>query len=74
MGLYPNIPHEDGIVPMRKALDAQEGKTDSTDSLTELAECDLKNNIFEHKISFYRQLRGNALDKNGSTLCNNIYG
>ena len=48
MGLYPNIPHEDGLVAMGKALDAREGKTVSTDCLTELAECVLKNNIFEH--------------------------
>ena len=46
---------------MRKALDAQEDKTVSTDSLIELAECVLKNNIFEHNTSFYKQLRGTAI-------------
>ena len=33
VGLYLNIPHEDGLVAMRKALDAREDKTVSTDSL-----------------------------------------
>ena len=49
--------HEDGLVAVRKALDAREDKTVSTDSLTELAECVLKNNIFEHNTSFYKQLK-----------------
>ena len=56
--LHPNIPHEDALVAMRKALDAREDKTVLTDSLIELAECFLKNNIFEHNASFYKQLRG----------------
>ena len=48
MGLYPNIPHEDGLLVMRKALDAREDKAVSRDSLIELVECVLKNNILEH--------------------------
>ena len=59
VGLYPNIPHEDGMVAMWKALDAWEDKTVSTDSLIELTECVLKNNIFEHN-TFYKQLRRTA--------------
>ena len=46
---------------MRKALDAREEKIVSTDSLIELAECILKNNIFEHNTSFYKELRGTAI-------------
>ena len=48
VGLYPNILHENGLVAIQKALDAQEDKTVSTDALIELAEYVLKNNIFEH--------------------------
>ena len=33
----------------------------STESLTELAECVSKNNIFEYNLSFYKQLRGTAV-------------
>ena len=46
---------------MRKALDARKEETVPTDSLIELAECVLKNNIFEHNTSFYKQLRGTAI-------------
>ena len=46
---------------MRIALHARGDKTVSTDTLTELAECILKNNIFEHNTSFYKQLRGTAI-------------
>ena len=46
---------------MQKALDEREDQTVSTDPLIELAECVLKNNIFEHNTSFYKQLRGTAI-------------
>ena len=73
VGLYSNIPHEDGLEAMRKALDERGDKTVSTHSLNELAECVLKNNIFEHNTSFYKQLTGTAI-VNGFTICYNIYG
>ena len=47
LGLYPNIPHEDGLVAPRKTIGAREYKIFLTDSLIELVEWDLKNNIFE---------------------------
>ena len=58
VGLYPNIPHEEGLIAIRKALDTRKDKTILTDSLIELAECVLKNNIFEHNKSVFKQLRG----------------
>ena len=61
VSLYPNIPHEDGLVAIRKALDAREDKTIPIDSLTELAELVFKNNVFEQCTSFYKQLRGTAI-------------
>ena len=61
MGLYPNIPHDEKLIAMRKALDLRKDKRISTESLIELAECVLKNNIFEHNLSFYKQLRGTAI-------------
>lgn len=33
--LYHNIPYQDGLVAMRKALDAQDGKNFSTNSFIE---------------------------------------
>ena len=59
--LYPNIPHDEGSIAMRKALGLAKDKIISTESLIELAECVLKNNIFEHNLSFYKQLRGTAI-------------
>ena len=46
---------------MQKALDVREHKIVLTDSLNELAECVLKNNIFEYNTSFYKQLRGTTI-------------
>ena len=37
---------------MRKELDVREDKTALTDSFIQIAECVLKNNIFEHKTFF----------------------
>ncbi|WP_143216300.1 hypothetical protein, partial [Acinetobacter baumannii] len=57
VGLYPSIPHEDGIA----ALKAREIQSISTDSLLELAECLLKNNIFEHNGCYFKQMQGTAI-------------
>ena len=54
VGLYANIPREEGLIAIRKALDTRKDKTISTDSLIELAECVLKNNTFEHYKSAFK--------------------
>ena len=46
MGLYPNIPHDEGLIALRKSLESRKDKTISTDSLMDLADCILKNNYF----------------------------
>ena len=61
VGLYPNIPHDEGLKAVRNALDSREDKTISTESLLELAECVLKNNIFEHNTKFFKQVPGTAI-------------
>jgi len=61
VGLYPNIPHDEGLEAIGKALDQRETKTISTESIVELAECVLKNNYFEHNGRFFRQKRGTAI-------------
>ena len=61
VGLYPNIQHDEGLIAMRKALDLRKDKRISTESLIDFAECILKNIIFEHNLSFYKQLRGTAI-------------
>ena len=52
VGLYPNITHDEGLIALRKSLESREDKTISIDSLMDLADCVLKNNIFEHNLSF----------------------
>ena len=61
VGLYPNIPHDGGLAALRKALDARENKTISTDTLLELTGCVLKNNIFEHNGNIFKQKQGTAI-------------
>ena len=47
VGLYPSIPHNEGLLAMKNALDRRQKQDVSTESLCELAEIVLKNNIFE---------------------------
>ena len=48
VGLYPNIQHEGVLAAIKEALDKRDDKSISAETLMELAECVLKNNIFEH--------------------------
>ena len=61
VGLYPNIRHEEGLAALRKALETREDKNISTDRLVDLAECVLKNNIFQHNERQFRQKQGTAI-------------
>ena len=47
VGLYPNIPHEEGQASLRKFLVERTEKKMTTETLLELAEIVLKNNIFQ---------------------------
>ena len=61
VGLYPNIPHNEGLDAIRDALETREDKTISTESIMELAECVIKNNIFEHDNTYFKQKQGTAI-------------
>ena len=61
VGLYPNIPHKDGLEALKLALDSREDKNISTESLLELAKCVLENNVFEHNGAVYKQKQGTAI-------------
>ena len=61
VALYPNIPHVEGLIALWQSLESKEDKTISADSLMILAECVLKNSIFEHNLSLFKQLRGTAI-------------
>ena len=61
VGLYPNIPHDEGFSALRKRLDERNKKDVSTDTLVELAELVLKNNIFNFNQKTLKQKRGTAI-------------
>ena len=61
VGLYPNIPHDDGLAALGRVLDKRQDPKVSTESLLELTECVLKNNIFEHDGRFFKQKQGTAI-------------
>ena len=47
IGLYPNIPHDEGLEAMRKILDTRINPEIPTDHIVDLVELVLKNNNFE---------------------------
>ena len=61
VGLYPNIPLDERLVFLKGFLDSRADKQVTTDTLIELAELVLKNNIFEFFDKSYKQIRGTAI-------------
>ena len=61
VGLYPNIPHGEGLDSLRRFLETRDNKQISSDTLTELAEVVLKKNIFEFDEKTFKQKRGTAI-------------
>ena len=49
------------MAAIEEALDKRDDKSISTETLMELAECILKNNIFERNEDLYKQLGGTAI-------------
>ena len=75
IGLYPNIPHEEGLTSLRRFLDARTEKKVTTETLVELAEIVLKNNIFQfNEKNFKTVKRYSNWYKVCPTVCNSIYG
>ena len=64
VGLYPNIPHDEGLDFLRDFLDSRVDKQVPTDTFIELDEPVLKNNIFEFSDKTYKQIRGTAIGTN----------
>ena len=57
VGLYPNIPHGEGLDSLRRYLETRDNKQISSDTLMELAEVVLKNNIFKFDEKTFKQKR-----------------
>ena len=61
VGLYPSIPHGEGLEFLRKQLNAFDNKSIPTEDLVKMAEFVLKNNYFEFNSSFKHQISGAAI-------------
>ena len=61
VGLYPSIPHGEGLEAVREALDRRENPGVATDTLAGLASLVLENNYFEFNDRFYKQKLGTAI-------------
>ena len=61
VGLYPNIPYDEGLAFLKDFLDSRVDKQVTTDTLIELTELVLKNNIFEFSDKTYIQICGTAI-------------
>ena len=65
IGLYPSIPHDEGIKILEKKLDLFSEKVVPTEDIIKLTEFVLKNNIFEFDSKIMQQISGTA---NGTTF------
>jgi hypothetical protein len=61
VGLYTNIPHEEGIKSLKKALNTRTNQEVPTSLLVNLLERVLKYNIFEFSNNLYQQKIGTAM-------------
>ena len=61
VGLYPSIPNDNGLEPLKKVLDNRENKKISTDDLTKMTELVLKNDYFEFNGKLKKQISGTAI-------------
>ena len=61
VGLYPHIPHAEGLEAIRHALNERENQEITTSLIADLAELVLKNNNFEFNGSHYLQSLGTAI-------------
>ena len=61
VGLYPNIPHDEGLSALQKRLELRKDKKKSTSTLVELAEVVLKNNLFTFGKKTLKQIRGTVI-------------
>ena len=61
VGLYPHIPHNEGLAAIRKTLNTRTNQEIPTDDIVDLAELVLKNNNFEFDGKHFLQKRGTAI-------------
>ena len=69
VGLYSNIPHDEGLLALRKRLDEREENDVSTGTLVELAELVLKNNI----LILMKKLENKKRHINWDKVCSSLH-
>ena len=62
MGLYPSIPHDEGLKVLWNQYDKLIDKTVPTEDIIKMTEFFLKNNLFEFNSKFYKQISETAID------------
>ena len=65
VGLYPNIPHEEGLSAFREQLDNRMEKYISSDTLCNLTKVVIKKNIFK----FGKKIKAKKRDYNRNEIC-----
>ena len=72
VGLYPSIPHDEGLEVLRNKYDKFIDKTVPTEDIIKMAEFVLKNNFFEFNLQ--TNIRDSDRYKFCSTVCLHFYG
>ena len=61
VGLYPSIPHKEGLEVLKKQLDKVYEKSVPTEDLAKMAEVVLRYNYFEFNSNLKHQISGTAI-------------
>ena len=61
VGLYPSIPHADGLGALSAKLEEREDKSIATEDLLQMAKFVLKNNFFEFDSKIKQQTSGTVI-------------
>ena len=72
-GLYPSIPHGEGLEAIKQALDRRENPEVATDTLVGLASLVLDNNYLEFNDKIYRQKLGTAIGNKFAPAYANLF-
>jgi hypothetical protein len=73
VGLYTNIPHNEGINSLKEALDKRKNAEVSSDFLVKLLSLVLKHNIFQFNGKLFQQQIGTAMGTRVATTMANIF-
>ena len=58
VGLYPSIPHDEGLESIREALNSRGDQSVSTETLVELTKLVLKTTFLSSTVNFFNRLGG----------------